>query len=295
MLRPRDFRFVPRSGNPFRFESRSVVIGGVRLSRERCLRPTMVHGSPAPGTASVFAPLPTHGAFRYVGHDVEPGALCVTHGEDGWGGAVPERYDSRAVIFSIETLRRYAADLGMPDPKPFLDRAWLMPPDPRFAPKVQILLQEAEVLAPATPARHVEEAALDLVLSAVLRRARERSPRVSFAGRRRVLKRAIEYAFDHLSDPPRVVDLCRATEVSARTLEYVFRETYDVTVSTFLEAARLTRVRLDLARAASEGGNVTQIAIRWGFHDLGGFARAYARRYAESPAVTLRRGLSSKA
>jgi AraC-like DNA-binding protein len=107
-----------------------------------------------------------------------------------------------------------------------------------------------------------------------------------------VLRRAVEYALDHLGEPPRVVDLCRVTGVSIRSLEYVFREAYDLTPSSFLQAARLTRVRLDLARAEPEGDTVTQVAVRWGFEDPGRFARAYARRYGELPSVTLRRRLA---
>jgi AraC family ethanolamine operon transcriptional activator len=148
---------------------------------------------------------------------------------------------------------------------------------------------EAEALAPGSRARHVEERALDLVLSTLLPRDGERSPRVALAARRRVLKRAVEYALANLGAPPRVADLCRATGVSVRTLEYVFREAYGVTPSGFLKAARLTRVRLDLARAESGGDTVTQVALRWGFDDPGRLARAYARRYGELPSVTLRR------
>jgi len=202
----------------------------------------------------------------------------------------PGAYDSHAVIFYVETLRHYATDLGLPDPKPFLDRAWILPVNPRFAFRVETPMREAEAFPPDACARHVEEAALDLVLSTVLPNARNRGPRVSLAARRRVLKRAIEYALDHLGDPPRVVDLCRATGVSVRTLEYIFRDTYDVTPSGFLKAARLMRVRLDLSRAASEGDTVTKVAVRWGFDDPGRFARAYARRFGELPSVTLRRG-----
>jgi AraC-like DNA-binding protein len=289
MFRPRDFRFLPRGGDPFRVEVRSLAVGRVRLSRERGLSAMLIHGSPAPGTAAVFAPLPSAGVFRYVGRDVAPGELCVTHSDEGWAGSLPGSCDSLVVTFQVEALRLHAADLGLPDPQPFLDRAWILPADPTFARRVQALMREAETLRSASRARHLEEGALELALAALLPKRRARSPRVSLAARRRVLKRAVEYALDHLGDPPRVVDLCRATGVSVRTLEYVFREAYDVTPSAFLKAARLTRVRLDLARAESEGDTVTQVAVRWGFDDPGRFARAYAHRYGELPSATLRR------
>ncbi len=59
----------------------------------------------------------------------------------------------------------------------------------------------------------------------------------------------------------------------------------------FLKAARLDRARSELIQAAQVGGtNVTEIALRVGYHHLNHFSCDYKARFGERPSDTLRRG-----
>jgi AraC-like DNA-binding protein len=54
----------------------------------------------------------------------------------------------------------------------------------------------------------------------------------------------------------------------------------------YMRARALHEVRRELVSGAAE--SVTDTAFRWGFTELGRFARAYREQYGELPSETLR-------
>ena len=89
-----------------------------------------------------------------------------------------------------------------------------------------------------------------------------------------------------------VVDLCRATGVSRRTLEYAFRERFGLSPKAYLLVRRLDGVRTEL-RQDHDDLSVTHIANRWGFDHLSRFAAFYRRQFGELPSETIRAGRPS--
>jgi AraC-like DNA-binding protein len=96
---------------------------------------------------------------------------------------------------------------------------------------------------------------------------------------------AMAHADDHLS----VTDLCRATGVSERTLEYAFGEVLGVSPVAYLTRLRLHRVRQGLLAGTHTTTTVTTEALNWGFWHFGEFSRAYKDCFGELPSQTLRR------
>jgi AraC-like DNA-binding protein len=109
------------------------------------------------------------------------------------------------------------------------------------------------------------------------------------AVRRLAVQRACTYICAHLRARITLADLCDAAGAGARTLEYGFRQFYDVGPMTFLRSIRLSRVRRDLSHVASSGGSVAASARRWHFSHMGQFSRDYRRLFGESPSNTLAR------
>ncbi|WP_462320575.1 helix-turn-helix domain-containing protein [Halochromatium sp.] len=107
----------------------------------------------------------------------------------------------------------------------------------------------------------------------------------------RIVRRAQTYMEEQLAHGcnPSLVDLCRHTGVSARTLQYAFRDQLGLTPNAYLRLLRLNGVRAELIASSAEGTSVTQIATRWGFLHLGRFARAYRELFKEPPSATLAR------
>lgn len=103
-----------------------------------------------------------------------------------------------------------------------------------------------------------------------------------------IVKIAEDYALAHIDKPLYVTDLCRATGVSERTLEYAFNEVMELTPVAYLIRVRLHRVRQALLAATPGSTTVSAEALRWGFWHFGEFSRAYRNCFNELPSETLR-------
>lgn len=83
-------------------------------------------------------------------------------------------------------------------------------------------------------------------------------------------------------------DIARAARVSIRTLTAAFQAYRETSPMRYLREVRLDAARQDLMRADT-GSTVSDIALRWGFGNLGRFSGDYRRRFGERPSSTLRR------
>lgn len=104
-----------------------------------------------------------------------------------------------------------------------------------------------------------------------------------------IVKNAEDYALAHAGENIYVSDLCRATGVCERTLEYSFREVLGLTPVHYLTRLRLHRVREELLAASHASTTVSKAALDWGFWHFGEFSRAYKDCFGELPSDTLRR------
>jgi AraC family ethanolamine operon transcriptional activator len=105
----------------------------------------------------------------------------------------------------------------------------------------------------------------------------------------RVVRLAEDYALAHASDRLYVTDLCVATGLSERTLQYAFQEVMGMSPLAYLTRLRLHRVRQALRMATHGSTTVSAEALNWGFWHFGDFARAYRDLFGELPSETLRR------
>jgi len=102
----------------------------------------------------------------------------------------------------------------------------------------------------------------------------------------RLVRQAEEYLLAHIDQPLALNDVAGAVGVSARALQYAFRQFRDTTPMAFLRKARLERAHHDLQNARP-GDTVTEIATRWGFTHFGRFAETYRARFGCTPRQTL--------
>jgi len=86
-----------------------------------------------------------------------------------------------------------------------------------------------------------------------------------------------------------VPELCEAIGASQRTLEYAFRESFDLTPPAFLRLQRLHTTQRRLMTSCRNNATVADIAHEQGFYELGRFAADYKRLFGELPSQTLRR------
>jgi transcriptional regulator GlxA family with amidase domain len=104
------------------------------------------------------------------------------------------------------------------------------------------------------------------------------------------VRRAVEYAQEHLDTSLTVAGLAVAVGVSARALQAGFARELGCAPSTYIRDQRLDRVNAELlASDPADGVRVTDVAVRWGFAHLGRFSHVYHGRFGELPSATLRR------
>lgn len=104
----------------------------------------------------------------------------------------------------------------------------------------------------------------------------------------RHLKTVEDYMRAHLDAPITNEQLAELAGVSLRTLYNSFKKFRGVSPMRYLKDLRMEKVREELLDTGKLR-NVTTVATRWGFFELGRFAVEYRKRYGESPSDTLRR------
>jgi AraC family ethanolamine operon transcriptional activator len=104
----------------------------------------------------------------------------------------------------------------------------------------------------------------------------------------RVVERFDDVARANVGQLVHVAELCHAAGIAPRTLSRAFQAVRGKPPSRYLHELRLTQAREALLSDA-RGGTVTEIAMRFGFHELGRFSVDYRALFGESPSETLRR------
>jgi transcriptional regulator GlxA family with amidase domain len=103
------------------------------------------------------------------------------------------------------------------------------------------------------------------------------------------VRRAVMFMEDNAEQPLTVGDIAAAARVGPRALQEAFRRHLETTPLGYLRDIRLVRAHAELCAADGDTGvNVTTVAYRWGFSNLGRFAALYRRRFGHSPSRTLR-------
>jgi transcriptional regulator GlxA family with amidase domain len=112
---------------------------------------------------------------------------------------------------------------------------------------------------------------------------------------RQIVGRIEELLHTDRGEQLHVDDLCRAAAVSERTLRNAFRKVHGVSPYRYLRGFRMTQARQALMSARARRGTVTEVAMQFGFLELGRFSVDYRSAFGECPSVTLRRSLEREA
>jgi AraC-like DNA-binding protein len=110
-------------------------------------------------------------------------------------------------------------------------------------------------------------------------------------GRRRaeIMRQFEEALAAHSEGVPHLPDLFKAIGVPERTLRACCAEFLGMSPGRYLRLLRLARVRTALCHADAAMVNVSDVARRYGFLQLGRFAAQYRAVFGESPSTTLQR------
>jgi transcriptional regulator GlxA family with amidase domain len=136
----------------------------------------------------------------------------------------------------------------------------------------------------------------DAERGAVLHRSRDVEPLAE--GPRRIpreqlVARVMTFLRDNLGEPMTVAKLSRMVGVSERTLRAAFHDVLGLSPKQYDITERLRAARAALSAADPQTTTVTDIAMTYGFFELGRFAGRYRDVFGEVPSRTLRQAGAS--
>jgi AraC family transcriptional regulator, ethanolamine operon transcriptional activator len=102
------------------------------------------------------------------------------------------------------------------------------------------------------------------------------------------VRRAAALLREQACEPVRLRDVCEAIGMSERSLRDAFYRVCGMSPMRFERFQRLSDARRALQTAPPDRGAVTQVAIQFGFFELGRFAKSYKAAFGETPSQTLR-------
>ena len=102
-----------------------------------------------------------------------------------------------------------------------------------------------------------------------------------------IVRRAEECFEAACGKPVSLADLCLAAGVSARALQYAFRDLYGVSPIRYFKLRRLHKAHRSLKSAVPERSAVKRAALDAGLTDLGRFSVEYRALFGQSPSATL--------
>jgi AraC-like DNA-binding protein len=109
-----------------------------------------------------------------------------------------------------------------------------------------------------------------------------------------LVEQAERMAFVNRRTPLNIATLSQMLAVSERGLRQAFQKVYGMPPQRRLRALALSRARRALMSARGKSVNVTEIATRLGFFQLGRFSVEYRNMFGEKPSETLRQAIRER-
>lgn len=244
------------------------------------------------GSLSIAVPLDESRPMVHCGHNVDGPDMAVVH--TGQGFELLNRTGARHVVASLSEsrLEQYAADIWG-DPKALKHAGYrLRFPDgehrARYLDACQTILGDVQKSPSLLKDERVTALLEDRLLENLLLQGYSDPQQTNDRSRYQVARMAYQYLLDNIYEVPSIRTLCAVTNSSYMTLERGFRETYGLPPQAHLKALRLSRARREL-RHPDPQTTVTDVALRWGFLELGRFSVQYRQRFGETPSETLKK------
>ena len=285
-------RFIPTARSASEWWLEGVSPGAVSLQQIQIGSATTFAGDGEPGRYTLGLPMTDPAHIRIDGHVLEPDAFILLH-------------EDRPFTFTGQDVVRWAG-VSVPSDTALIDPELLATARSGNGPRTRSALPYLERLrwvatraisgsdtidfseaAAAVAAEQEVAVCVSHVLERSMKVADRHVGRPQFS-RGRVIARTLGLIEANEGQPLFIEDLCRATQVSERTLRNIFHEFFGVGPMRLLKVRQLREIRAALLRADPQRDTVTRIAARFGIWDFSLFARNYKALFGESPSRTLR-------
>jgi len=129
---------------------------------------------------------------------------------------------------------------------------------------------------------------LEAIVGQLCRRPHPQMTHYDPTGLARIVARAREFIDANLEQPLSIRSIASAAATSHRTLHRAFQAVLGEPPYSYVQRARLHRIREDL-NAARDTESIAAIANRWGISELGRLSGQYREMFGELPSATLTR------
>ena len=284
--------YVQLSGGAFQGRVHHIQLPGLRLVREDSNCALHQQGELGQDTFGFAMPLSLTAPAIFSGQRVEQDAIMVGRGNT-LDLVTPPDFSLIAVVVDQALLEALWQHMYQKPLALWLNQQHVLPARAAAAQAVrQLHLQIMDRLSdPAldVPSDATITAWRDALLMEWIEALPERvtrDPKTLRSERQSLVKRACELMLAHADRPLSIPQVCLALGTSRRHLNYCFKDVLGYSPVKYVCALRLGRVRQELRSGAT---TVAQAACRWGFWQLGQFARDYRLLFGELPSQTLRR------
>ena len=126
-------------------------------------------------------------------------------------------------------------------------------------------------------------------LSSIAAALESPSVNVASSARQNGLHRALEYLrHNRATTRVSVLEMLEIANISERSLQYAFREAFDMSPAEYMKRRRLHFARQQLLSGCPKETSVSKVATDLGFYELGRFANDYRQAFGQFPSQTLR-------
>jgi AraC family transcriptional regulator, ethanolamine operon transcriptional activator len=267
--------------------------GCVSLFIESTNQALLQGGALARDTVAVGVPLKIAGAGVFCGMPVGGTALHVFSGKNGFEFYSPPGLVMSGVVVSRKELFAVLSPEEQTTLEARLERAHLTTAEEAATLMMRGFIEAILNLARMSPqlarnpdlGRSLQRTVLSNLAQLLLSCSAACETGARTARGWKIVARAREMVLAGAGTPISIADICQATGVSRRSLQYCFQDVLGISPLEFVRAVRLDRVRGMLRTAHS----VTDAAAHWGFWHLGYFSRDYRNMFGELPSEAYRR------
>jgi len=270
-----------------------------RVHQVQLLRETLDIGARIEATpAAEFIPfaflLPQSGDYHFCGYDGISNGF-IQAGGGNWDIRFKHKLDYVATVFDRHYFcQGYAQLTGQEIPKQFLQSRLSqtsVSSGELYASSIvavlQLLSHKPKVLSSEAVSRLLCSELLKLTINTLSPSLSAQVKLSPVSKRVKGVKKALEYIQAFAAELPDINTLCRVASLSERSLQYGFQDHLGMTPVQYLRIVRLNAARRQLQQTSKGQQKVSDVALQWGFLELGRFARDYKQLFLELPSETL--------
>lgn len=269
-------------------------LGDVQIFRESLNAGALIEAAPASSFLPFAAITSNADNFKYCGKQREKNTVLQATG-GFWDASFQQNlsfivaaFDRNAFNRNIELLTGEEVPLAW-----FVSQACLTEPHALkcYADGLDTILtlieNRPEILKNKNAQRMLSDSILRLIFEVLKKTTPINEQPINQSNRAKGVRMVIDYLHNYAEQVPTIPELCNIAKLSERNLQYGFNEYLGVTPIRYLRLVRLNGVKRDLVLAHPKKDRIVDIALNWGFIELGRFSGEYRRLFQELPSVTL--------